>query len=186
MCQAEWRAIGKKASQYYDLRRSALSEDNSKCTWDVVYAQVSETCVAAQTKALNDASKAPHRGRQAPHMPAAMAFTAQAEHQLAFMAFTQKQYEQLSLEEYKFAMMAFYTAPAVTVEEFKVHINTGRSLPGGPGLLFKGQLDAPQAKSAFDFKGAKEKKPWQTNKAPVSDETGACKKVPPYSKKVPP
>jgi len=80
MSQAEWRANGKKAAQYYDLRRSALSADNSKCTWDVVYAQLSKTCVAARTKVLNDASKAPYRCRQAPHMPVAMAFSAQAEH----------------------------------------------------------------------------------------------------------
>jgi len=76
-------------------------------------------------------------------------------------------------------MMAAYTAPAATVEHFKAHINTGRPLPGGPGLLFKGQRDAPQAKLAFDYKGAKEKKPWQADKAPVSDETGARKRVPP-------
>ena len=139
MCQAEWRTIGKKAAHYYELRRSVLSSDNRKCTWDVVYAQLSKTCVAARTKALNDASKAPTRGRQAPHMPVAMAFVSQAEHQIAFGAFTQKQYEQLSLEEYEIAMMAAYTAPAATVEEFKAHINTGRPLPGGPGLLFKGQ-----------------------------------------------
>jgi len=51
MCQAEWCAIGKKAAQYYELRRSALSADNSKCTWDVVYVQLSKTCVAARIKA---------------------------------------------------------------------------------------------------------------------------------------
>jgi len=113
-------------------------------------------------------------------MPVATAFSAQAEHQLAFAAFTQKQYEQLSPEEYEVAILAAYTAPAATVEEFKAHINTGRPLPGGPGLLFKGQRDAPQAKLAFDFKGATEKKPWQADKAPVSDETGARKRVPPY------
>ena len=110
MCQAEWRAIGKKATQYYKLRRSTLSADNSKCTWDVVYALISKTCVSARTKALNDTSKAPYSGRQAPHMPVAMAFSAQAEHQLAFAAFTQKQYEQLSPEEYEVAMMAADTA----------------------------------------------------------------------------
>jgi len=181
MCQAEWRAIGKKAAQYYDLRRSTLSADNSKCTWDGVYAQLSKTrVVAARTKVLNDASKAPYCGRQAPHMPVTMAFSAQAEHQLAFAAFTQKQYEQLSLEEYELAMMAAHTAPAATVEEFKAHINTGRPLSGGPGLLFKGQQDAPQAKLAFDFKGAKEQKSWQADKATVSNETGARERVPPY------
>jgi len=65
------------------------------------------------------------------------------------------------------------------VEEFKAHINTGRPLPGGPGLLFKGQRDAPQAKLAF-AKGAKEKKHWQADKTPVSDETGARKRVSSY------
>jgi len=98
MCQAKGRTIGKKAAHYYKLCRSALSADtDKKCTWDMVYTQLSKTCVAARTKALNDASKAPHRGRQAPHMPAAMAFTAQAEHQLAFGAISQKRYEQMSL-----------------------------------------------------------------------------------------
>jgi len=115
--------------------------------------------MTARTKALNDASNAPTRGRQAPHMLVAMVFVAQAEHQIAFGAFTQKQYEQLSLEEYEIAMMGACTAPAVTVEEFKAHINTSQPLPGGPGLLFKGQRDAPQTKTAFDFKGSKEKKP---------------------------
>ena len=114
----------------------------------------------------------------------------QAEHQIAFGAFTQKQYEQLSLEEYEIAMMAAYTAPAATVEEFKAHINTGRPLPGGTCLLFKGQRDAPQAKAratrcsagqgTFDFKGSKEKKPWQADKRTISDETGNRNKVPPY------
>jgi len=113
-------------------------------------------------------------------MPVAIAFSAQAEHQLAFVAFTQKQYEQLSPEEYEVAMMAAYTVPAATVKEFKAHINTGRLLPGGPGLLFKGPRDAPQAKLAFDSKGAKEKKSWQADKALVSDETGAHKRVSPY------
>jgi len=109
-----------------------------------------------------------------------MEFVAQAEHQLAFGAFTQEQYEQLTSEEYEIATLAAYTAPAATVEEFKAHINTARLLPGGPGLLFKGQRDAPQAKAKFDFKGAKDKKPWQTDKRPISDEIGSSNKVLPY------
>jgi len=87
-------------------------------------------------------------------------------------------------EEYEVAIMAAYTAPAATVEEFKAHISTGRPLPGRSGLLFKGQRDAPQGKSAYDFKGTKEKKPcpgWQADKRPISDETGIRNKVLPYN-----